>query len=291
MENPKIAKYYRDVPADLVKGLEDFRRRYPYQSRRMRSHTWRFIDTGKGKEVLVVMAGGTSIAEVSYQSISHFAEQYRVIAPDYPPIGNMSGLFEGLMALLDDLGVGQFFLMGGSYGGWMAQSLVRVAPERVRKLVLTAIGPPNPENSRQLAKMMRWLRLMPTFVLNVLIGRAFGQLDTSKVEEYPDMALMWALVKEVMDTRVKREDIFALISRLIDQTEKTTFRPDDLKDWKGSMLIVCGSKDPSTPPDKREAMQKLYPQAQMMVFEGGEHGIALTHQQAYFAVIDAFLRK
>jgi pimeloyl-ACP methyl ester carboxylesterase len=291
MENPKIAKYYRDVPADLVKGLEDFRRRYPYQSRRMRSHNWRFIDTGEGKEVLVVMAGGTSIAEVSYQSLSHFAEQYRVIAPDYPPIRNMSGLFEGLTALLDDLGVGQFILMGGSYGGWMAQSLVRATPERVRKLVLTAIGPPNPENSRQLAKMMRWLRLMPTFALNALIGRAFGQLDTSKVEEYPDMALMWALVKEVMDTRVKREDIFALISRLIDQSENYAFNPDDLKDWKGSMLIVCGSEDPSTPPDKREAMQKLYPRAQMMVFEGGEHGIALTHQQAYLAVIDAFLRK
>jgi pimeloyl-ACP methyl ester carboxylesterase len=36
-------------------------------------------------------------------------------------------------------------------------------------------------------------------------------------------------------------------------------------------------------------MQALYPQAQMVVFEGGQHGIALTHQQAYFAAIDEFL--
>jgi hypothetical protein len=27
----------------------------------------------------------------------------------------------------------------------------------------------------------------------------------------------------------------------------------------------------------------------MNVFEGGEHGIAITHQQEYFAVIDEFL--
>ncbi len=93
-----------------------------------------------------------------------------------------------------------------------------------------------------------------------------------------------------MDTRVKREDIFALLSRLIDQTENYTFTPDDLKDWGGSILIVCGSEDPSTPADKREAMQKLYPQAQIKVFEGGKHGIALTHQKEYFAVIDAFLK-
>jgi pimeloyl-ACP methyl ester carboxylesterase len=161
----------------------------------------------------------------------------------------------------------------------------------VRKLVLTAIGPPNPENSQKIAKLLRWLRLMPTFALNALISRAFAKLDVSKVEEYPDMALMWALVKEVMDTRVKREDIFNLMYRLIDQTENYVFTPDDLKDWGGSILIVCGSEDPSTTPDKREALQKLYPQAEMKVFEGGEHGIAITHQEEYFAVIDDFLKR
>ena len=192
---------------------------------------------------------------------------------------------------MDDLGIEQFSLMGGSYGGWMAQSFVRAYPERVGKLVLTAIGPPNAENSRQIAKMLGWLRLMPTFVLKILINYSFSRLDTGLIDEYPEMALLWALVKEVMDTRVKREDIFALLYRLIDQTEKTSFAPDDLKDWGGSILIVCGSEDPSTPAEKREALQKLYPQAEMKVFDGGAHGIALTHQQEYFAVIDAFLRR
>jgi pimeloyl-ACP methyl ester carboxylesterase len=290
VDNPKIAKYYRDVPPGLVKSLQEFRQRYPYQSRTIHGHEWRFIDTGKGKEALFVMAGGTSITEVSYQSLSHFAENYRVISPDYPPIRDISTLFDGMITLLDELGIGQFSLMGGSYGGWMAQSFVRACPERVCKLVLTAIGPPNAENSRQIAKMLSWLRLMPTFVLKILTNYSFSRLDTNLIEEYPEMALLWALVKEVMDTRVKREDIFALLYRLIDQTENCSFTPDDLKDWGGSILIVCGTEDPSTPADKREALQKLYPQAQMEVFEGGAHGIALTHQKEYFAVIDEFLR-
>jgi esterase len=291
MDNPKIAKLYRNVSEESLKRLQAFRQQFPYQSRTIQGHEWRFIDTREGDQALVVLAGGTSIAEVSYQSLGHFAERYRIIAPDYPRIGKLSTLFDGLIALLDDLGIQQFSLMGGSYGGWMAQSLVRAYPERVRKLVLTAIGPPNPENSRKIAKLLRWLRLMPTFVLNALISRAFAKLDVTKVEEYPDMALMWALVKEVMYYRVKREDIFNLMYRLIDQTENYTFTPDDLKDWEGSILVVCGSEDPSTPPDKREAMQRLYPQAEMKVFEGGEHGIALTHQQEYFAVIDEFLKR
>ncbi|MGD8456356.1 MAG: alpha/beta hydrolase [Anaerolineales bacterium] len=291
MDNPKISKYYRDVPADLVKSLLDFRQRYPYQSRTIQGYEWRFIDTGEGKEVLFVMAGGTSITEVSYQSLSHFAEKSRVISPDYPPIRDIDTFFAGAIALLDELGVGQFSLMGGSYGGWMAQSFVRAYPERVRKLVLTAIGPPNAENSRQIAKMLGWLRLTPTFVLKMLINYSFSRLDTSLTDEYPEMALLWALVKEVMGTRVRREDIFALLYRLIDQTENYNFLPDDLKDWEGSILIVCGSEDPSTPTDKREALRTLYPQAEMKIFEGGGHGIALTHQQAYFAAIDEFLMR
>jgi pimeloyl-ACP methyl ester carboxylesterase len=38
-------------------------------------------------------------------------------------------------------------------------------------------------------------------------------------------------------------------------------------------------------------MRQLYPQAEVKVFEGGEHGIALSHQQEYFSAIDEFLSK
>ena len=74
MDNPKIAKYYRDVSVDLYKSLQEFRQRYPYRSRTIQGHEWRFIDTREGEQALVVLAGGTSVAEVSYQSLSHFAQ-------------------------------------------------------------------------------------------------------------------------------------------------------------------------------------------------------------------------
>ena len=172
----------------------------------------------------------------------------------------------------------------------MVQSLVRLYPERVRKLVTTAIGPPNPENSRQIAKMMRWLPIMPTFLLRAVINRSFTRLMSDRTED-PNVSMLWALLKEVMYYRVKRDDIITALGRLVDQTENYTFSPGDLKDWTGSMLMLFGSDDPATPPEKREAMKTLYPQAEIRVFEGGEHGIALTHQEEYFAVIDEFLAR
>jgi pimeloyl-ACP methyl ester carboxylesterase len=286
--NPKIAKLYENVPEKSLRLLQAFRDRYPYQTTTIEGRPWRFIDTLEGEIPLLVLAGGTTVAEVSFTSIAHFAQRYRVIAPDYPPINTIKELCEGHLQLLDHLEVDSFYAMGGSYGGWMVQSLVRHCPTRVRKVVITVVGPPNPENSRQLAKMMCWFRIAPMFMLRALINRSFARLESSDIND-PDLALLWALVKEVLYYRVQRDDFLTAMQRLIDQTENYTFSHDDLKDWRGSILMLFGSEDPATPADKRQAMRELYPQAEMVVFEGGEHGIGLTHKQEYFATIEAFL--
>jgi pimeloyl-ACP methyl ester carboxylesterase len=285
---PKIARLYEDVPKDSLNRLLAFRERYPYQTISLGSRQWRFIDSGEGEKALFIPAGATTIAEVSFNSLEHFAKQYRVIAPDYPPIEELQELFDGFIDLLDYLGVNQFYTMGGSYGGWMVQSLVRQYPERISKLVVTAVGPPSSENSQEIARLMVWFRITPTFILRWMINRSFSRLESNKADDH-DMALLWALVREAVYFHLGRADILALMQRLIDQTENYSFSADDLKDWSGRILLVFGSEDPATPLEKREAMVELYPQAEVNVFEGGEHGIAITHQQEYFAVIDEFL--
>jgi pimeloyl-ACP methyl ester carboxylesterase len=288
--DPKIANLYANVPEEAVKRLLDFRQRFPYRELAIGGRTWRFVDTEDGERALFIPAGGTTIAEVSFLSIDHLAERQRVISPDYPPVDTLAELFEGFLALLDHLGVGRFSLMGGSYGGWMVQSLVRQAPDRVNKLILTAIGPPNPDNSRQLARLLPLLRIMPMFVLRGLIGRTFSRLDNSE-DVNPDQALLWALVDEVLTYRVGRADLVAAMRRLVDQTENYSFKADDLKEWPGSILMLFGAEDPATPLERRQAMSELYPQAETVVFEGGQHAIALSHQEQYFRVIDDFLAR
>ena len=121
--NTKISKLYEDVPEESLNRLVAFRERYPYRTISLGGRQWRFIDSREGERVLFIPAGGTTIAEVSFNSLEHFAKNYRVIAPDYPPIGKLQELLDGFIDLLDYLGVNQFYTMGGSYGGWMAQSL------------------------------------------------------------------------------------------------------------------------------------------------------------------------
>jgi 3-oxoadipate enol-lactonase len=287
-DNPQIARLYEHVPQDQIQRLLDFRSRCPYQEMEIAGRRWPYIDTETGEQPIFIFAGGTTVAEVSFNTIEHLAQNYRVIAPDYPPIDTLAELFAGYIRMLDRLGVGQFVLMGGSYGGWIAQSFVRDYPERVTKLVLAAIGPPNPENSSQLARMLGWLRLTPTPILRALLNRSFARLAPDDSAD-PRRLLTLALVNEIMRTRVTRNDILAALRRLVDQTAHATFAADDLADWPGSILMVMGSADPSTPPEKRAALARLYPDARMVVFEGADHTVSLTHSEGYYGAIDEFL--
>lgn len=288
--NPKFARFYQDVPAESLQHLQFFRERYPYQTVKLNEVQWHYIDTGEGDTALFIPAGGTTIAEVSFKSIEHFAHKYRVIAPDYPPIESLNELFEGFIVLLNHLGINQFYAMGGSYGGWMVQSLVRQYPERVRKLVITAVGRPDSENSQEIDRLMVWFRITPTFLLRSMINRSFTRLESESSGD-ADLTLLWALVKEAVHQRVGRADILASLQRLVNQTQNYTFSADDLRDWSGSMLVVFGSDDPATPAERREAMRALYPQAEVKVIEGAMHGMVITHKEEYFAAIDEFLAR
>ena len=280
--------YYQHISDEQLQKLLDFRKQFPYQQKDINGLNWRFLDTKQGEQTLLILPGASVKSEISFHSLQRFAQTYRVITIDYPPVSTITVLLEGLLYLLDERGIDHFFLMGGSYGGWMAQSLVRRCPERIDKLIISAVGPPNPQNSQTLKKMSKWLRLLPTFVLKTMLNRSFANLDLSAAEEYPQLELLWAQMKEVMN-QLTRRDIFALFERLIDQTEKYDFTPNDLKHWPGRMLFLFGSDDPATPPERIESMRELYPKAHIEVFQGGSHGIAVTHQDEYFEMIERFL--
>ncbi len=132
------------------------------------------------------------------------------------------------------------------------------------------------------------LRIAPTFLLRALLNRSFSQL-LGDADDTPQRALAVALLREIVRYRLRRADIVALLQRLVDQTENETYGPHDLQAWPGRILLLFGSDDPATPPDKRAAMRKLYPQAEVKVFAGGDHTFSLTHQREYFETIDAFL--
>jgi pimeloyl-ACP methyl ester carboxylesterase len=82
--------------------------------------------------------------------IAAWAARFDVIAVDLAGYGDardrrapehMAEHAHAVLATLDDLGIDRFHLLGHSMGGMVVQEMARLAPQRLRRLVLYATGP------------------------------------------------------------------------------------------------------------------------------------------------------
>lgn len=66
---------------------------------------------------------------------------------------------------------------------------------------------------------------------------------------------------------------------------------DILKDINVETLLVFGELDEATPLSKGKLMEKLMPDATLVVFENDDHYAYINEAQRFNAVLDAFLKR
>jgi pimeloyl-ACP methyl ester carboxylesterase len=103
------------------------------------------------------------------------AERFRVIAPDLRGLGwsdapedgpyDKVTLAEDVLAVLDEMGVGRFRLMGHDWGGYTSVLIAALATERVERMIPMSFPPPwdrRPDPRRAIGGLhVPWLSLTP----------------------------------------------------------------------------------------------------------------------------------
>lgn len=291
-ENPKIARLYKDVPPDQVGRLHQFRADHPYQHAIIDRVDWSYIVAGQGDATLLVLPGALGAAELGWQTISRLADRpaaggYRVIAPCYPPsIATLVALVDGIAQIMQKEGVGTASVMGGSFGGFIAQVFVRRHPGRVEKLIISHAGLPNPARGQKIRRALRWLPLLPMGALRAIARKRLSQFLP---QENGRMAFIRAHVLEHMNVHLTKEGFLNTFRCMLDLDLHCTFAPQDLADWPGEVLLIMADDDPTTPEAVREALKALYPQAQVHEFCGTGHLSSILRQEEYLSVIGTFL--
>lgn len=286
MTDPKVAALYAGVPSNDMQKFQAFCNANPYQQITIHGVEWSYLSMQESGEPILLLSGVLAIPDISWNSIAHFAERYHVIAPVYPAVKTMEALVDGIAEILRREGIQQAHVLGGSYGGFVAQVFVRRYPEMTRSLVLSHTLPPDPANGEKISKAMGWLRLLPEGVLRWLMGKRLGSLMPVKTGE---MALMHAMFNELLYHRLTKADVLSIFWRTIDYCA-LEFTPQDLADWPGKVLLVLADDDPSTPEAVRLELGDLYPQARLQLFHGTGHVTSILKQDEYQAVIGEFLR-
>ena len=282
---PQIASLYAEVPADKLDQFQAFRRDFPYSELTIAGVTWSYLSGGQGNPPVLLLSGALTIPDISWVSIANFAARRFVIAPAYPPVTTMDALVDGIAAVMHSAGVEQAHVMGGSYGGLVAQVFVRRHPQMTRSLVLSHTQSPYPEMAARMRRSARLLRLAPLGMVRQTMRRSFQSIMPERNDE---TACMLAIFDELIGHTLEKKDVIGILERMADYSVRS-FTPEDLSAWPGKVLLVFGEDDPATPPDVRQRLEALYPGCHVHLFAGSGHTTSLTHKDEYLSVIDGFM--
>jgi pimeloyl-ACP methyl ester carboxylesterase len=276
---------YADVPRAQREEFQSFRRSHREKVVDANGIEWRYLDSGEGQETILLLVGGLRMADAGFNAILRLEKEFRVITPSYPPVETMAELADGLAAILHAEQIDKAHVMGGSFGGMVAQRFIHHYPYLVEKLVLSSTAIPDEEAVQSYRSTLRQLTLTPTiFAFSLARKRLFRIMNVP-----PEQAEFWqAYLRELFNNRLSKADLMSTFACMIDFAEKGLEKPED---WHGSVLILTAEDDVTFDTDAKNALFKVYPSAQVHVFEAAGHSPSLTHRDEYFGVVTNFLHE
>lgn len=174
----------------------------------------------------------------------------------------------------------RFALAGFSLGGYIAQEILRIAPERVERLALldTSIRADPPARAAQRRRQAQALRAPGSFI-------GFGErlmhsyVDASR---HGDTALLHRV--QAMTRRLGAEVFLRqnALPRLDGRAELAAF--------DGPLLVLCGANDAITPLAGHEEMAALVPRARLVVVPDCGHLAPLERPEAVSQALRAWLQ-
>ena len=236
----------------------------------------RVLDEGEGFPVVVLHGWGGRIESMT-PVLRCLGGHHRVVGVDLPGFGE-SPLPRGewgtpdyvsfIRDLLAECGVERAHFVGHSFGAKVSFYLSALYPELVDKLVL--VGAPG-------------LRTPPSAAARLKraagrAGRVAGKLGP------PGAAVQRAVYKRVASSDYQEAgELRPILVRVVNED----FR-DVLPRVKSSTLLVWGSEDDSTPLVHGQEMERLIPDAGLVVFEGAGHFAYLDEADRFCRVVRHF---
>lgn len=244
-----------------------------------------FLRAGKGP-ALVLVHGYLGASAIWTQQMAHFSLSYDVICPDLAGFGasahltapdSIEGHAQTVLDLLDDLHIAAFDLLGHSMGGMIVQAMVRLAPHRIKKLVLYGTGP-----------------------LGVLPGR-FETIATSRRRLTQDgVATTARRIAATWFLKGEQAEKFPMCHALGQQAslQAALASLDAWENWDGRAnlagvnspsLVLWGSRDKSYGWSQPETLWRGIPGADLAVVPNAAHNVHLEKPQIFNALLADFL--
>ena len=242
-----------------------------------------FVDHGGTGPAVVLLHSFLMDGDMFAPQIAALGDKFRLVTVDERGHGKtpVDGPFsywdvaEDVLAVVDELGIDQFAVVGTSQGGFIALRLALSAPGRVAAIAV--LGSSAAEEDPQVAEAYRglgtlWTTQGPTDqVLDMVASICVGDMDSSawKVKL---RSLPYERVPVLLDTLTRRDSVV-----------------DRLGEISCPTLVMHGTADAAYPVDRAKEIAETVPKGELVLVEGGAHFLSLTDPDAVNPVLREFL--
>ena len=209
--------------------------------------------------------------------VDGFAKKHRVITFDNRGVGASSGapatsmkeMAKDAISFIKAMGLDQVDLFGFSMGGMIAQEIVLMEPQLVRKMIITGTGPAGGEGISKVARvtyldMIRgWLTFQDPkqflFFTRTPAGIRAGKEFLQRL-------------KERSDNRDKEITIAALQAQLKALRRWGEKKPADLSKVHHPVLVANGDSDRMVPSKNTRDLAQRLPNSELIIYPDSGHG-------------------
>lgn len=239
----------------------------------------RHLVRGEGPCAVLVLHGWGASIETVYPILAGLAPVARVHALDLPGFGESApppepwGVPEYqafVAAYMDAAGLGRASIVGHSNGGRIAIRMAATEPARVAKLVLVDSAGVRPKRT------LRWYRRVTMAKVGKHAARHLGRPG----ERLRDVLVRRAASADYAAAGALRPTLVKLVNADLRQYMPRIAAPT---------LLVWGAKDTDTPVAMAREMERLIPDAGLVVLEGAGHYSYLDQPTRFARIVSHFL--
>jgi hydrolase, alpha/beta domain protein len=255
---------------------------------------YRRIGTSEGTPILFLNHLAANMDGADPMLLDALAEHFTVIAFDYQGIGRSGGeaplsveqMARETITFVRGLGHTRVHLLGLSLGGFVAQAMLRLAPELISSVILAGTGPAGDAGIARIPRITYYDMLR-----GALTGRDaryylfFPQTKEARLRGEAFIARTKGFLDPDQPTKVK-----ALRRQLRAVVGWAKSAPQDLSEVSQRVWVVNGDHDRMVPTSGSYDMARRLPHATLTIYEGAGHGAIFQEPDRFIQQATVFYK-
>jgi len=287
---------------DMQKEFAEYQKLMPVKKLNIsgRIFKYRYYKNPEAKATLVILAGGSGMADGFFIMAKKFIQSYSLLIFNYPmDFKNNNQTADAIAQLIKYLKAKNIYCWGQSYGGIIAQILAKRHPEAVQGLILTSTASlsndlsfegmecfVNMLNEKKEQKRCQLYQSFPMPLLPAMMNLAFKKYLKDTPDAYEAVKTLMQCLKADMT-----KEYFCHMTSLLGDI-RNHIGTHDKKDFaflKQHVLIIEPDDDKTFTQDIKNALINIMPEPEVICKPQGGHLGLLFHPDEFIQIISDFI--